>query len=905
MFIFLAATFFGTGASVLSSGAVGFGPMAPAIESKPPVDHKPRVSEKKQPRLDVYGEPLPEGAVARMGTIQFRHPPSHLPLFYDLSGGPTMGVAFSPNGQVIATSLWKRLRLWHGSTGKFLFEIVNADLSWNVPAFSPDGRFIADRLARVYQDKAPEIYVNLWDAKTGKLRQRLPPKNGLATDMRHILFSPDGKRLAMTQENGAIHLWNTDTGKEIAVLLSKSSKTGPIASIAFTPDGNTLVVLPHQPRKLWRWDVAKGEVSKVVSLKTLDADKETEEGRTGRYHDYLLSEDGRMLASAFFGDRVVHLLDTATGKVRCRIQLPDTDRRHGRAFTPDGRLFALATYAKDGREIVVSLSDTETGKVKHQFTIAHQKMGPLTFSPDGSRMAVGTSPVRLYDVASGNELLGKPAHEGHVHALAFTPDGGTLISAGADGRIGIWDAATGKSRHLIQSTPWYLMGLALVPGGSKFVAAGQDGSIHLHDWRTGQEVRRFGFGPKPNRQFAKLTVSGDGKTVVSQIFTANESEEAPFYSWDLATGKLLRTFSRQGNEDFYDLAADGKRFIGVRYSIFIGDKGIQRGTDATVEIRELAGGRSLFTMQEADSQWLAGRSLLTADGRFLIRTTVPREIRLLELATGKDRLRIVSKAEDWAGYYDPIALAPDGRTLATTRPDNTIQLWDLATGKELMRRSGYVETVHAVTFSPSGRFLATGHEEGAILVWEVPLPTRKPSQPARSATELDSWWKDLAGEDAAKAHAAIWKLVEAPEQALGLFKDQLRPAVDNSERIAKLIAQLDDTTFTVRKAASKELKLLGSEAEPALRRALDQKPSLEKRHRIKEILDRASLLVSDPELLRAIRAVEALEYIAAGGADATRLAVVDLLKKLAGGASQARLTQEANAAAQRLETRRP
>jgi hypothetical protein len=229
----------------------------------------------------------------------------------------------------------------------------------------------------------------------------------------------------------------------------------------------------------------------------------------------------------------------------------------------------------------------------------------------------------------------------------------------------------------------------------------------------------------------------------------------------------------------------------------------------------------------------------------------------------------------------------------------------LFTGKELLRRSGYDESVHTMAFSPNSKYLATSHADGTILVWDVPQSKHEPSPLARSAREIDSWWKELAAEDAAKAHTAIYNLVIAPQQTVALFKDRLRPAADKSERIAKLIAQLDDDTFTAREAASHELKTYACQAVPSMQRALKQKISLEERLRLELILERPALLVHSPDLLRGIRVIEVLEYIAAPGTDGTQVAAIDLLKKLAGGAVEAPLTQEARAALRRFKTRSP
>ena len=124
---------------------------------------------------------------------------------------------------------------------------------------------------------------------------------------------------------------------------------------------------------------------------------------------------------------------------------------------------------------------------------------------------------------------------------------------------------------------------------------------------------------------------------------------------------------------------------------------------------------------EASLDTFRGITLLTPDGRCLVTAAAdehsPSTIRLRELATGKERLRI---ADQGAVGHECLAVSPDGRILAVARQDRTLQFFDLRTGKEVLRHSGYAESVHRMTFSPDGRFLATGHEEGTILVWALP-----------------------------------------------------------------------------------------------------------------------------------------------------------------------------------------
>jgi RNA polymerase sigma factor (sigma-70 family) len=485
--IILAVTFLGIGTAVVSYGAFNTRPAALQTEAKPNAPQEPEVAHKPPPHVDLYCDALPPGAIARMGTIQFRHSIGPSLVHYDMSD-PTIDVAFSHDGQVIATGWEDRLRLWNANTGNFLSEIKTPDFTSGRQVFSPDGRFLAASFVGLAPQVGRVSYVGLWDAKTGKVRHRFPPEKGLQSDPNgveshiwQVAFSPDSRLLALSEHKGTIQVWNTATGKQVRVLAPKSSTTGPFTCMAFTPDGKTLVAIASQARQIWHWDIGSGEVNKVVPVDI----KEEQHG------SWWLSGDGRTFTCLFFDQRNVRLLDTSTGKVRCQLEGEIAANLCRVAFTADGRLFAtLSQRGGDEDKLIVSLWDTESGKLKHQFKIPSQRLGFMTFSPDGSRMTIGGWYTRLYDVASGKELLNKPAHRGNVSSLVFTPDGSTLLSGAHDGLIGIWDVATGKSRHFIQATRWNVQGLALVPGGSSFVSCGTDGMMGLYDWRTGQEIRR-------------------------------------------------------------------------------------------------------------------------------------------------------------------------------------------------------------------------------------------------------------------------------------------------------------------------------------------------------------------------------------------------------------------------------
>jgi hypothetical protein len=147
-------------------------------------------------------------------------------------------------------------------------------------------------------------------------------------------------------------------------------------------------------------------------------------------------------------------------------------------------------------------------------------------------------------------------------------------------------------------------------------------------------------------------------------------------------------------------------------------------------------------------------------------------------------------------------------------------------------------------------------------------------------------------------------LIAAGDSATALLRIKLVPAPEITEgRISGLIADLDHDSFDLRDKASTELERLLPHVRPALVNALAKTPSPEVRRRIESLLALPSLVVRDSEMLRDIRAVQVLEHIAATGADGPPLAALDLLKNLAAGASEARLTQEAKGAVERFVKR--
>jgi dipeptidyl aminopeptidase/acylaminoacyl peptidase len=401
------------------------------------------------------------------------------------------------------------------------------------------------------------------------------------------------------------------------------------------------------------------------------------------------------------------------------------------------------------------------------------------------------------------------------------------------------------------------------------------GPVCLWDLRTGQAIRRFEVGG----ECADKAFSPDGK------FLATVDSPEPIRLWDTASGKGLRSF---GGGWCLAFSPDGKILASGD------DQGLLRLWDVAAgkEIRR-------FNIQPFG----VDKILFSPDGKTFASVNRDQENGVPTVFRWG-----VSTGEQLPGIGVPpdcsitcLAFSPDGRVLALGDHDSTIRLWEVSTGKERGRLQGHRGPVLALTFSGDGKRLISGSRDSTALVWDLNVWARLGRQEAGGLSEqqLEGLWHELKEQDPAKAYRAIWMLAAAPAPTTAFLRPRLHavPSAD-PERLARLLADLDARRSTVRDRATAELETFGEVAELALVASLKSKPSPEVRRRVEQLLAKLKKerQVPSPERLRALRSLEVLELI--GTAEAR-----EVLKGVAGGAAEARLTQDAKAALGRLARR--
>lgn len=671
------------------------------------------------PKPPAKAEALPKGAILRLGgdrpggryAPQFALLPSDFKTFvvpdvngrlrrFDVGTGrpldkdpPPPGATPGTGGQVVFSADGKRYIAVR--TGILVVrDLANADVIAEIKppqgfstvyyggaasaALSANGKVMAQ--GGQGQNAKAELLV--WDVDKGTVLHRLspghngPPIPAVSADGKLVASRPANPGYgAPTVDKGepdparTVTVWDATTGKE--VFKGRVTGAGTQAAVpAFSPDG-TLLAAGVADGPVDVWDVKQGK-AKFALL-----------GRTGQGLRVAFSPDSKTLA-AVATDGTIQRWATADGKL---------------VGTTDGpaelQLGAVQGIAFAGNERVVAWG------------------------------VAGVVPL-VWEAPSGKVLTALPEHTAGIKSVAFAAGGKEVVTAGLDGRVIRWDAATGKPLGPItlrggRATAGYAgrLVLTLSPDGTQGVSTAYPAVVF--DLTTGREEIALPRGGPVNDSFAGAPTA-DGSKYVTISGPYNGARPATCVVWDLVGRKKIfetELSAALGASPAAAVSPSGERLV---LAWMARDPGAGRQV-VRVAGWELKSGKKLG---EAEDPTATGTlHIAAASETSAVLSSNSGRLRAFDFEVGRVGEDIETTRPVVGGTAEnaPVVFNADGTAffagVATEQGVYGVRAYDWPRAKTLHSFAGHRAPVSALTLSPDGKTLAAGAQDGTVILWDV------------------------------------------------------------------------------------------------------------------------------------------------------------------------------------------
>jgi WD40 repeat protein len=364
-------------------------------------------------------------------------------------------------------------------------------------------------------------------------------------------------------------------------------------------------------------------------------------------------------------------------------------------------IVATAVFSPDGQRIVsasadrtVRVWDAASGA---QLMVLHghtDGVDSAAFSPDGRRIVSASNDrtVRVWDAASGVQLHVFRGHTDVVESAMFSPDGRRIVSASDDRTVRVWDAANGAQMAVLRGHKDLVTFAAFSPDGRRIVSASSDRTVRVWAATSGAQLRVL----RGHTDFIlSASFSPDGRRVVSA------SHDRTVRVWDAATGaqqEVLRSLT-----DFFFSASfspDGRRIVSASH-------------DRTVRVWDAASGAQLEVLGGHTGS--ANSAAFSPDGRRIVSASDDRTVRVWN-ALGDAQLQVL---RGHSSLVNSAAFSPDGRRIVSASNDRTVRVWDAASGAQLQVLRGHTDLVFSAAFAADGRLIVSASHDGTVRVWDA------------------------------------------------------------------------------------------------------------------------------------------------------------------------------------------
>jgi WD40 repeat protein/tRNA A-37 threonylcarbamoyl transferase component Bud32 len=579
--------------------------------------------------------------------------------------------------------------------------------------FSPDGK----RIVSGSSDRTLKI----WDATSGQVVLTL---KGHTAEVRSVAFSPDGKRVVSGSGDNTLKIWDAANGQEVRTL---KGHTQSVSSVAFSADGKRIVSGSYD-LTLKIWDAATGQ--EVLTLK----------GHTGNVSSVALSADGKRIVSGS-GDNTLKIWDAATGQ---------------EVLTLKGHTAAVVSVAlsADGKRIVsaspnntLKIWDAMSGQELRTLNGHTDIVTSVAFSADGKRIVSGSvdKTLKIWNATNGQPVLTLKGHTQAVHSVAFSPDGKRIVSGSGDNTLKVWGATSGQGVLTLDGHMDVVRSVAFSPDGKRVVSGSGDSTLKIWDATSGQEVRTLkghmgdvygfvssvAFSPNGKRIVSGsydhtlkiwdatsgqgvLTLKGHTAAVYSVAFSpdgkriVSGSGDNTLKIWDATSGQELHTLKGHMG-DIYSFVSsvafspDGKRII-------------SGGVDRTLKVWDATSGEELFTLKGHTAAVLS--VAFSPNGKRIVSGSYDNRLKIWDATSGQELLTLKGHTGLPPGV-ESVAFSPDGKRIVSGSTDHTLKIWDATNGQEVLTLKGHTGWVYSVAFSPDGKRIVSGSRDRTLRIWDA------------------------------------------------------------------------------------------------------------------------------------------------------------------------------------------